>query len=193
MNTNPNANGPIATLQGGVWRRRNARAPLGRCAYVLVATPTPLPTPYLLPHLSFSRPVPRPALSTERLGASAARPGSPPPSPCRALLPCLRCARTGVPLSQPVAGIAMGLVLEPNGQFAVLTDILGSGEHTWPCSESPHPASGQAPGPASGLPAQTSLPAWASAGVWGLGIWASVLPACLPDPYPPVECRGLFG
>ena len=33
----------------------------------------------------------------------------------------------GVPLRRPVAGIAMGLVLEPkSGRFAVLTDILGS-------------------------------------------------------------------
>lgn len=38
----------------------------------------------------------------------------------------LSMADAGVPLSQPVAGIAMGLVLEPDGQFAVLTDILGS-------------------------------------------------------------------
>jgi DNA polymerase III epsilon subunit family exonuclease len=31
----------------------------------------------------------------------------------------------GVPLKAPVAGAAMGLVMEPNGKFAVLTDILG--------------------------------------------------------------------
>ena len=31
----------------------------------------------------------------------------------------------GVPIKAPVAGAAMGLVLEPNGHFAVLTDILG--------------------------------------------------------------------
>ena len=34
----------------------------------------------------------------------------------------------GVPLSSPVAGIAMGLVKEGN-QFAVLTDILGDEDH----------------------------------------------------------------
>jgi len=34
----------------------------------------------------------------------------------------------GVPLSAPVAGIAMGLVKDGN-QFAVLTDILGDGDH----------------------------------------------------------------
>lgn len=32
----------------------------------------------------------------------------------------------GVPVVRPVAGIAMGLVLEPDGRFAVLSDILGS-------------------------------------------------------------------
>ena len=31
----------------------------------------------------------------------------------------------GVPISAPVAGAAMGLVMEPDGKFAVLTDILG--------------------------------------------------------------------
>ena len=31
----------------------------------------------------------------------------------------------GVPLTAPVAGVAMGLILEPDGRFAVLTDILG--------------------------------------------------------------------
>jgi len=31
----------------------------------------------------------------------------------------------GVPLKAPVAGVAMGLILEQDGQFAVLTDILG--------------------------------------------------------------------
>jgi polyribonucleotide nucleotidyltransferase len=31
----------------------------------------------------------------------------------------------GVPISAPVAGAAMGLVMEPDGRFAVLTDILG--------------------------------------------------------------------
>ncbi len=31
----------------------------------------------------------------------------------------------GVPITAPVAGAAMGLVMEPDGKFAVLTDILG--------------------------------------------------------------------
>jgi polyribonucleotide nucleotidyltransferase len=31
-----------------------------------------------------------------------------------------------VPLSETVAGIAMGLILEPDGQYVVLSDILGS-------------------------------------------------------------------
>jgi polyribonucleotide nucleotidyltransferase len=31
----------------------------------------------------------------------------------------------GVPLKSPVAGVAMGLILEDDGQYAVLTDILG--------------------------------------------------------------------
>jgi polyribonucleotide nucleotidyltransferase len=35
----------------------------------------------------------------------------------------------GVPLKAPVAGVAMGLILEPDGQFAVLTDILGDEDH----------------------------------------------------------------
>ncbi|MEI8394630.1 MAG: polyribonucleotide nucleotidyltransferase [Rhodospirillaceae bacterium] len=34
----------------------------------------------------------------------------------------------GVPLARPVAGIAMGLIKEPNG-YAVLTDILGDEDH----------------------------------------------------------------
>lgn len=33
---------------------------------------------------------------------------------------------TGVPLTTEVAGVAMGLILEPDGRFTVLTDILGS-------------------------------------------------------------------
>ena len=47
-----------------------------------------------------------------------------------ALLPCpaLPCPTTGVPLKRMVAGVAMGLILEPDGRFVVLTDILGSGE-----------------------------------------------------------------
>ena len=35
----------------------------------------------------------------------------------------------GVPLKAPVAGVAMGLILEDNGKFAVLTDILGDEDH----------------------------------------------------------------
>jgi polyribonucleotide nucleotidyltransferase len=35
----------------------------------------------------------------------------------------------GVPLKAPVAGVAMGLVLEDDGEWAVLTDILGDEDH----------------------------------------------------------------
>ena len=35
----------------------------------------------------------------------------------------------GVPLKAPVAGIAMGLILEDDGKWAVLTDILGDEDH----------------------------------------------------------------
>ncbi len=35
----------------------------------------------------------------------------------------------GVPLKAPVAGVAMGLILEDDGKFAVLTDILGDEDH----------------------------------------------------------------
>ena len=35
----------------------------------------------------------------------------------------------GVPLKAPVAGVAMGLILEDDGRFAVLTDILGDEDH----------------------------------------------------------------
>jgi polyribonucleotide nucleotidyltransferase len=35
----------------------------------------------------------------------------------------------GVPLLAPVAGVAMGLILEDDGKFAVLTDILGDEDH----------------------------------------------------------------
>jgi len=35
----------------------------------------------------------------------------------------------GVPLKQPVAGIAMGLILQEDGKFAVLSDILGDEDH----------------------------------------------------------------
>lgn len=36
------------------------------------------------------------------------------------------CPRAGVPVTRPVAGVAMGLMLEEGGQFRILTDILGS-------------------------------------------------------------------
>lgn len=32
----------------------------------------------------------------------------------------------GVPVTRPVAGVAMGLMLEEGGKFQILTDILGS-------------------------------------------------------------------
>ncbi|WP_436643634.1 polyribonucleotide nucleotidyltransferase [Microbaculum sp. FT89] len=35
----------------------------------------------------------------------------------------------GVPLKRPVAGIAMGLILEEGGRYAVLSDILGDEDH----------------------------------------------------------------
>ena len=35
----------------------------------------------------------------------------------------------GVPLKAPVAGVAMGLILEEDGDFAILTDILGDEDH----------------------------------------------------------------
>ncbi|WP_084860894.1 polyribonucleotide nucleotidyltransferase [Salibaculum halophilum] len=35
----------------------------------------------------------------------------------------------GVPLKAPVAGVAMGLVLEDDGDYAILTDILGDEDH----------------------------------------------------------------
>ncbi|MBY6049193.1 polyribonucleotide nucleotidyltransferase [Vannielia litorea] len=35
----------------------------------------------------------------------------------------------GVPLKAPVAGVAMGLVLEDDGSYAILTDILGDEDH----------------------------------------------------------------
>ena len=35
----------------------------------------------------------------------------------------------GVPLKAPVAGVAMGLILQDDGQYAVLTDILGDEDH----------------------------------------------------------------
>eukprot|EP00884_Botryococcus_braunii_P005331 jgi/Botrbrau1/1479/Bobra.178_3s0035.1 len=39
---------------------------------------------------------------------------------------CLALMDAGVPVKRPVAGVAMGLILEPSGEFKVLTDILGS-------------------------------------------------------------------
>jgi polyribonucleotide nucleotidyltransferase len=35
----------------------------------------------------------------------------------------------GVPLTAPVAGVAMGLILEEDGSYAILTDILGDEDH----------------------------------------------------------------
>ena len=35
----------------------------------------------------------------------------------------------GVPLKAPVAGVAMGLILEDDGKYAILTDILGDEDH----------------------------------------------------------------
>ncbi|MDO5758096.1 MAG: polyribonucleotide nucleotidyltransferase [Rhodobacterales bacterium] len=35
----------------------------------------------------------------------------------------------GVPLKAPVAGVAMGLIMEENGEYAILTDILGDEDH----------------------------------------------------------------
>jgi polyribonucleotide nucleotidyltransferase len=35
----------------------------------------------------------------------------------------------GVPLKAPVAGVAMGLILQDDGQYAILTDILGDEDH----------------------------------------------------------------
>ncbi|MGB5558333.1 MAG: S1 RNA-binding domain-containing protein, partial [Paracoccaceae bacterium] len=35
----------------------------------------------------------------------------------------------GVPLKSAVAGVAMGLILEENGDYAILTDILGDEDH----------------------------------------------------------------
>lgn len=39
---------------------------------------------------------------------------------------CLAMLDAGVPMRDMVAGVAMGLILEPDGKFVVLTDILGS-------------------------------------------------------------------
>jgi polyribonucleotide nucleotidyltransferase len=35
----------------------------------------------------------------------------------------------GVPLKAPVAGVAMGLIMQKDGRFAILTDILGDEDH----------------------------------------------------------------
>ena len=42
---------------------------------------------------------------------------------------CLSLMDAGVPMKHPVAGIAMGLIKEEDGRFAVLTDILGDEDH----------------------------------------------------------------
>ncbi len=42
---------------------------------------------------------------------------------------CLALMDAGVPLKRPVAGVAMGLIKEKDGRFAVLTDILGDEDH----------------------------------------------------------------
>ncbi|MCI0381550.1 MAG: polyribonucleotide nucleotidyltransferase [Chlamydiae bacterium] len=38
---------------------------------------------------------------------------------------CLALMDAGVPIKQPVSGIAMGLILEESGKYAILSDILG--------------------------------------------------------------------
>src|SRR5579884_3612781 len=35
----------------------------------------------------------------------------------------------GVPLKKPVAGVAMGLIMDPDGKYAILTDIAGIEDH----------------------------------------------------------------
>jgi polyribonucleotide nucleotidyltransferase len=42
---------------------------------------------------------------------------------------CLALMDAGVPISAPVAGIAMGLVMEDGERFAILTDIAGAEDH----------------------------------------------------------------
>jgi hypothetical protein len=42
------------------------------------------------------------------------------------MLLCCFVTFAGVPLTDPVAGIAMGLILEPDGSYVVLSDIQGS-------------------------------------------------------------------
>ncbi len=38
---------------------------------------------------------------------------------------CLALMDAGIPIQRPIAGIAMGLILEEDGKFAILSDILG--------------------------------------------------------------------
>ena len=42
---------------------------------------------------------------------------------------CLSMMLAGVPIAQPVAGIAMGLIQDESGRTAILSDILGSEDH----------------------------------------------------------------
>jgi polyribonucleotide nucleotidyltransferase len=35
----------------------------------------------------------------------------------------------GVPIKEPVAGVAMGLIMEDKNKYAILTDILGTEDH----------------------------------------------------------------
>jgi polyribonucleotide nucleotidyltransferase len=35
----------------------------------------------------------------------------------------------GVPIKNPIAGVAMGLIMDDNGKYAILTDILGTEDH----------------------------------------------------------------
>ena len=45
---------------------------------------------------------------------------------------CLALMDAGVQISKPVAGVAMGLITDeknPNGRYAILTDILGDEDH----------------------------------------------------------------
>ena len=35
----------------------------------------------------------------------------------------------GVPVKSPIAGVAMGLIMDENGKYAILTDILGTEDH----------------------------------------------------------------
>ena len=41
---------------------------------------------------------------------------------------CLSLMDAGVPIKAPVAGVAMGLVIEEN-RYAILTDIAGAEDH----------------------------------------------------------------